>query len=93
MIWRKIPVGTVLGIAFGGANETTSKSASLPRMSKAAGIACKNVAKNNCRMKKVGYTANTSRGRVGRGESARFDPTDQQTDGRTKPLIESLVRD
>ena len=56
MIWRKIPVGTVLGIAFGGANETTSKSASLPRMSKAAGIACKNVAKNNCQIEKKNKT-------------------------------------
>ena len=54
---------------------------------------------------KAGYTANTSRGRVGRGGNACFptfrldhhgptdQPTDQPTDGRTKPVIESLVRD
>ena len=54
---------------------------------------------------KAGYTANTSRGRVGRGGNACFhtfqldhhgptnQPTDQPTDGGTKPLIESLVRD
>ena len=50
---------------------------------------------------KTGYTA-TSCGRVGRGGNARFPtfrldhlygPTNQPTDGRTKPLIESLVRD
>ena len=57
------------------------------------------------RKNKAGYTANTSRGRVGRGGNARFhtfkldhhgptnQPTDQPTDGRTKLLIESLVRD
>ena len=47
---------------------------------------------------KAGYTANTSRGRVGRSENAGFSTfrlvlTDGPTDGRTKPLIESLVRD
>ena len=57
---------------------------------------------------KAGYTANTSRGRLGRGRNARFrtlstrsprtnqptdQPTNRRTDGRTKPLIESLVRD
>ena len=50
---------------------------------------------------KAGYTANTSRGRVGRGGNACFPtfrierdgPTDRPTDGRTKPLMESLVRD
>ena len=50
---------------------------------------------------KAGYTANTSRGRVGRGGNACFPtfrlerdgPTDQPTDGRSKPLIESLIRD
>ena len=53
---------------------------------------------------KAGYTANTSRGRVGRGGNARFHtfqldhygwtngPTDQRTDGRTKPLIKLHVR-
>ena len=53
---------------------------------------------------KAGYTA-TSCGRVGRGGNARFPtfqldhlygptnrPTDQPTDGRTKPLIELRVR-
>ena len=45
---------------------------------------------------KAGYTA-TSCGRVGRGGNTRF-PTFRldhygRTDGRTKPLIESLVRD
>ena len=60
-------------------------------------------------MNKAGYTANTSRGRVGRGGNACFPtfrlerdgptnqptnrPTNRRTDGRTKPLIESLVRD
>ena len=47
---------------------------------------------------KAGYTANTSRGRVGRGGNADFSTfrlvlTNGPTDGRTKPLIESLVRD
>ena len=54
---------------------------------------------------KAGYTANISRGRVGRGGNACFptfrlerdgatdQPTDGRTDGRTKPLIESLVRE
>ena len=50
---------------------------------------------------KAGYTANTSRGWVGRGRNARLltfrlerdGPTDGPTDGRSKPLIESLVRD
>ena len=58
---------------------------------------------------KAGYTANTSRGRVGMGGNACFPtfrlerdgptnqptnrPTNRRTDGRTKPLIESLVRD
>ena len=49
---------------------------------------------------KAGYTANTSRRRVGRGGnvcfrtlSTRSPWTDQPTDGQTKPLIESLVRD
>ena len=51
---------------------------------------------------KARYTANTSRGRVGRGGNAHFntfhlDHHDQRTNGRTdqrtKPLIESLVRD
>ena len=51
---------------------------------------------------KAGYTANTSRGWVGRGGNAGFStfrlvltngPTDGRSDGRTKPLIESLVRD
>jgi len=54
---------------------------------------------------KAGYTANTSCGRVGRSGNARFHtfqldhhdgrtdgPTDQQTDGRTKHLIELRVR-
>ena len=53
----------------------------------------------------AGYTASTSPGRVGRGGNARFrtsstrsplwtnQRTNQPTDGRTKPLIESLVRD
>ena len=57
------------------------------------------------RKNKVGYTAKTSCGQVGRGENARFHtlcdrfqlehdgPTDGQTNGWTKPLIESLVRD
>ena len=57
------------------------------------------------RENKAGYTANTSRGWVGRGGNARFhtfkldhhgptnQPTDWPTDRRTKPLIESLVRD
>ena len=48
---------------------------------------------------KAGYTA-ISCGRVGRGRNARFPtfqldhhgPTDQPTDGRTKPLIELRVR-
>ena len=50
---------------------------------------------------KAGYTANTSRGQVGRGGNACFPifdferdgPTDRPTNGWTKPLIESLVRD
>ena len=52
---------------------------------------------------KAGYTANTSRGRVGRGGNACFplfdssmmdQPTNRPTDERTdKALIESLVRD
>ena len=45
---------------------------------------------------KAGYTANTSCGRVGRGGNARFRTFEpyhyQWTDGRTKPLLESLVR-
>ena len=49
---------------------------------------------------KAGYTANTSRGRVGRGGITCFPtfrlecdgPTDGPTDGRTKPLIELRVR-
>ena len=53
---------------------------------------------------KAGYTANTSRRRVGRGGNARFHtfqpdhygrtdgPTDGPMDGRTKPLIELRVR-
>ena len=49
---------------------------------------------------KAGYTA-TSCGQVGRGGNARFHsfrlvltdgPTNQRTDGRTKPLIELRVR-
>ena len=56
-------------------------------------------------LNKAGYTANTSRARVGRGGNARFHtfkldhhgPMDRRTngptDGMTKPLIESLVRD
>ena len=50
---------------------------------------------------KDGYTAKTSCRRVGRGGNAHFHtiqpdhhgPTDHRTDGRTKPLIEWLVRD
>merc|ERR1712074_458676 len=43
------------------------------------------------KMNKAGYTANTSRGRVGRSENAGFSTfrlvlTDGPTDGRTKPL-------
>ena len=54
-----------------------------------------------CAINKAGYTANTSRGRVGRGGNARFPTfrpvlTDRQTDGQTngwtKPLIELRVR-
>ena len=49
--------------------------------------------------KKSGYTVNSC-GRVGRGRNARFHtfqldhygPTDQRTNGRTKPLIELRVR-
>ena len=50
---------------------------------------------------KAGYTA-TSCGRVGRGGYARFPTfrlvstdrqTNQPTNGRTKPLMESLVHD
>ena len=45
----------------------------------------------------AGYTANTSRGRVSRGGNASYRTFYlyhyQRTDGRTKPLIESLVRD
>ena len=55
-------------------------------------------------LNKVGYTANTSRGWVGRGGNACFSTfrlllTDRQTDGwtdrptKTKPLIESLDSD
>ena len=54
---------------------------------------------------KAGYTAKTSRWWVGRGENTRFHTIgsfstcawqlerDGPTDGRTKPLIELLVRD
>ena len=57
------------------------------------------------RENKAGYTANTSRGRVGRGGIARFHifqldhhgptnrPTNGRTDGRTHGHIESLCRD
>ena len=56
--------------------------------------------KKEWRRNKAGYTANTIRGRVGRGGNARFHtfqldhhgPTDQRTDRRTKPLIELRVR-
>ena len=44
----------------------------------------------------AGYTANTSRGRVGRGRNIVFyfpTRTHEPTDRRTKPPIESLVRD
>ena len=60
---------------------------------------------HNDNWNKAGYTANISCGRVGRGGNALFhtfkldhhgptnQPTDRPMDGRTKPLIESLVRD